>query len=261
MQIIDSHTHIYSAEFDSDRREVIARAHAAGICAVMLPNEDVGSIEAISRVCDSEPDFAFPMMGLHPTSVNVGYLKELRQIEAALAKRRYYAIGEIGMDLYWDKTYRREQQDAFETQLHWSAELQIPVSIHTREAFDEVIESIYKAGAERLRGVFHCFTGAVAQWAEIEKLSSFYVGIGGVATFKNSVLVETMRHIPLHRVVVETDAPYLAPVPFRGKRNEPSYVIETIKKLAEWYKIDPEMVAEQTFNNSLRLFNIEVLNA
>jgi TatD DNase family protein len=224
----------------------------------MLPNEDVGSIETLSRVCDSVPDFAFPMMGLHPTSVNAGYLKELRQIEAALAKRRYYAIGEIGMDLYWDKTYRREQQDAFETQLRWSVELQLPVSIHTRDAFDEALESIYNVGAEQLRGVFHCFTGTVAQWTEIEKLSSFYVGIGGVATFKNNVLGETMQYIPLQRILVETDAPYLAPVPFRGKRNEPGYVIETIKKLAEWYKIDPEKVVEKTFCNSLELFNISV---
>ena len=260
MKIIDTHTHIYSNEFDADRHEVIQRAKKAGVKAVLLPNENSGSICPISKLCDEEPDFAYPMIGLHPTCVDGNYINELKQIEAAVSKRRYYAIGEIGIDLYWDKSHLKEQRLVFEEQLRWSIDMQLPVSIHTRNAFDEVFDSINKVGSEKLRGVFHCFGGTMEEWNEISELSNFYIGIGGIVTFKNNILNETLENIPIERIVLETDAPYLAPVPHRGKRNEPAYIIETAKKIAECYKTTTENVIRHSYRNSLILFNILINN-
>ena len=260
MRIIDTHTHIYSKEFDSDRADIIRAAKKVGVEAILLPNEDSGSIEAISKLCDEEPGFAFPMMGLHPTSVDGNYINEIKLIESALTKRKYYAIGEIGIDLYWDKSYIKEQKQVFEEQLRWSIDCQLPVAIHMRESFNEVLDSIHKVGTNGLKGVFHCFNGTPEEWNEISKLKTFYVGIGGTATFKNSTLNETLKHIPVDRVVLETDAPYLAPVPYRGKRNEPSYIIETTKKVAECYKITTERMAKYSYDNSLSLFNVSINN-
>jgi TatD DNase family protein len=258
MKIIDTHTHIYSKEFDDDRPAIIDSAKKAGVRAVLLPNEDSGSIESVNKLCEEEPDFAFPMMGLHPTSVQKDYAKALQSIEKALAKRKYYAIGEIGIDLYWDKTYLKEQKIVFEEQLRWSIDMQLPVAIHTRESFDEALDIIYNVGADRLKGVFHCFGGTTDEWNKISGLSTFYTGIGGVITFKNNELEETLKHIPVERILLETDAPYLAPVPYRGKRNEPAYIIETAKKVAECYKMTVEDVAKHTFRNALDLFNIPI---
>jgi TatD DNase family protein len=258
MRIIDTHSHIYSKEFDNDRTEIINTAKKVGVCAVLLPNEDSGSIEAINKLSDKEPDFAFPMMGLHPTSVNMGYIKELQTIESALAKRTYYAIGEIGIDLYWDKSHLKEQKIVFEEQLRWSIDMRLPVTIHIRESLDETLDSIYKVGADRLRGIFHCFSGTIHEWKKIAELSSFYVGIGGIVTFKKNELKETLRHIPIERVLLETDAPYLTPVPYRGKRNEPAYIIEIAEKVAECYKITTDAIIKYTFQNSLNLFNIPI---
>ncbi|MDR2914223.1 MAG: TatD family hydrolase [Tannerella sp.] len=260
MNIIDTHTHIYSNEFDGDRSEIIRFSKTAGIKSVLLPNEDSGSIDAINKLCDKEPGFAYPMMGLHPTSVNENYIKEIRAIESALAKRKYYAIGETGIDLYWDKRFLKEQKTVFEEQLHWSIDMQLPIVIHMRDSFNEVMECLHRVGADRLRGVFHCFGGTTEEWKEISKLSSFYVGIGGIITFKNNILHDTIKQIPLERVVLETDAPYLAPVPYRGKRNEPRYIIETAKKAAEYYKMTIEEIAMSTYQNALNLFNIPVNN-
>ena len=256
MKIIDTHTHIYSKEFDTDRNEMIGRAKAAGIEAVLLPNEDSASIEYISRLCDEKPDFAFPMIGLHPTCVDDNFLKEMKVLEKAIDKRKYYAIGEIGIDLYWDKSYFNEQVDAFEEQLRWSIDMRLPVAIHTRNSFNEVLDSIYKVGADKLKGVFHCFGGTSEEWDEISKLTGFYVGIGGVVTYNNNKIKETIKEIPIERIVLETDAPYLAPVPYRGKRNEPSYILEVAKKVAECYKIPLEDCANYSFQNALKLFNI-----
>ena len=259
MLLIDTHSHLYATEFDMDRPEIIRSAKAAGVCAVLLPNEDTRSINAILRLCDKEPDFAFPMMGLHPTSVNEDYVKELNRIEAALKQRSYVAIGEIGIDLYWDKRFIREQKTVFEEQLRWSIDLQLPVSIHMRHSFHEVLDSIFHVGANRLKGVFHCFGGTAEQWFEIAKIPTFLVGIGGVVTYKNSRLPDTLIHIPTDRIVLETDAPYLAPVPFRGKRNEPSYLIETAKKTAESCQITIEMLAESVNKNVFELFKIPLI--
>jgi TatD DNase family protein len=258
MNIIDTHAHIYSGEFDSDRLSVINSAKKAGVRAVLLPNEDSGSIDSINRLCDEAPDFAFPMMGLHPVSVKDRYIRELQQIEKAFTKRKYYAVGEIGIDLYWDKTYLKEQKSVFEEQLRWSIDLQLPVVIHTRKSLDEAIDSIYNVGADRLKGVFHCFGGSTDEWDKISVLSSFYVGIGGVITFKNNELKEIIEHIPLERILLETDAPYLAPVPYRGKRNEPAYITETAKKVAEYHKKTTEDITNCIYENSLNLFNISL---
>ena len=256
MEIIDTHTHIYSKEFDIDRTEVIQRAKKSGIKAILLPNEDSDSIDPISKLCDEEPEFAYPMIGIHPTCINKNYLEETKKIEAALSKRKYYAIGEIGIDLYWDQSFLKEQQEIFEEQLQWSIDMQLPVSIHMRNSFNEVLNSIHKVGANKLKGIFHCFGGTTEEWMEISKLTDFYIGIGGIVTFKNNILNETLKDIPIERVVPETDAPYLAPVPYRGKRNEPAYIIETIKKIAEYYKITIEKAAKQLYENTFTLFNI-----
>jgi len=256
MKLIDTHTHLYAPQFDSDRSELIHAAKMAGIQSVLLPNEDASSIPAIHALCEQEPDFAYPMMGLHPTSVDGDYINEMKKIEHALTRRKYYAIGEIGIDLYWDKQYCTEQKAAFETQLQWSLDLHLPVAIHMRDAFHETMDSIYKTGADRLKGVFHCFGGTTDEWNEISKLTAFYVGIGGIVTYKNNVLSETLKHIPIERIVLETDSPYLAPVPYRGKRNIPTYIIETAKKVADCYAIPVEKLAAITTRNSLELFAI-----
>jgi TatD DNase family protein len=256
MQIIDTHTHIYSKEFDSDRMKIVQSAKKAGVKAVFLPNEDSLSINALLKTCDEFPDFAFPMMGLHPTSVNENYIAELQIIEKALLKRKFYAIGEIGIDLYWDKTFFKEQQIVFEEQLKWSIDWDMPVVIHTRNSLKEALNCIYNVDSNRLKGIFHCFCGSLDDWHEISGLSEFYVGIGGVITFKNSNLSSVLPNIPLKRIVLETDAPYLAPVPFRGKRNEPAYIVEILKKVAECYKITPEDVADVTKENANRLFKV-----
>ena len=256
MKIVDTHSHIYSSEFDSDRKEMIQRAKMTGVKAVLLPNENSGSIEAINRLCNEEPEFAYPMIGLHPTCVDSSYINEMKLIEDAVAKHKYYAIGEIGIDLYWDKTYIKEQQSVFKEQLYWSIDMQLPVSVHMRNSFYETLEIIFKVGADKLKGVFHCFGGTTEEWNEISGLSNFYIGTGGIVTYKNNELQHTLENIPLDRIVLETDAPYLAPVPYRGKRNEPAYIFETVKKVAECYKTTTENVAKYTYLNSLKIFNI-----
>lgn len=257
MNIIDTHTHIYLEEFDDDRNHIIEVAKSSGISNVLLPNIDSSSLESLFRLCDMEPEFAYPMMGLHPTSVNNSYVSELKTIEQMLNRRRYCAIGEIGIDLYWDKTYLEEQKEVFEKQLEWSIDMQLPVSIHTRNAFEYVFESIHKVGVEKLCGVFHCFTGGEAELKEIKKMPKFKIGINGVLTFKNSDLPEILlKYVPLDMILLETDAPYLAPVPYRGKRNEPVYIWETVKKLVDIYNVEVETIADVTRKNSLELFRI-----
>ncbi|MDR1781252.1 MAG: TatD family hydrolase [Tannerella sp.] len=257
MKIIDTHTHIYLEEFDGDRREVVRAAKDAGIAAVLLPNIDTSTIKPLLQLCDEEPDYAFPMMGLHPTSVGDDYAEQLKAIEHALTQRVYCAIGEIGIDLYWDKSRLSEQKIAFEEQLRWSADLGLPVAIHTRNAFDEVFDSISKIGADRLKGVFHCFDGTKDNLNEIKRLGGFKIGINGILTYKKSTLAEVVADAPPEIFVLETDAPYLAPVPHRGSRNEPRFLWETAKKLAETKKMSLESVVEATKNNSTELFNIQ----
>ncbi len=256
MKIIDTHTHIYSDRFNTDRPDIINNAKKNGIKAILLPNEDSTTIEPIKQICREAEGFAYPMIGIHPTCIKGNYINEMKQVEAAINKEKYYAIGEIGLDLYWDKSYLKEQKAAFKEQLSWSIDLQLPVSIHTRNSFYETLECIYNVGEDKLSGVFHCFNSSVKEWEEISKLPSFYVGIGGVVTFKNNSLEATLPKVPIERVVLETDAPYLAPVPYRGKRNEPAFITEIAKKVAACYNETPEEIAKQVYTNSLSLFNL-----
>lgn len=256
MKLIDTHNHLYAEEFDPEQDQLAAIAKESGIDALLLPNVDTTTIERMHGLCDRYPDFAYPMMGLHPTSVDMHYARNLKTTEAWLGKRTYCGIGEIGIDLYWDKTYLKEQKEAFEEQLRWSLDLHLPVAIHTREAYPEVFDSLYKVGADALTGVFHSFTGNEADLAEINKLENFKIGINGVITFKNSRLSEIIRQTDIRKIVLETDAPYLAPVPYRGKRNEPAYIWKTAEKVAQTYGLTLEETVETTRINALKLFKI-----
>lgn len=254
MKLIDTHCHLYLEEFDPEQDALVKVTRDSGIDTLLMPNVDLTTVERMHDLCDRYPDFAYPMMGLHPTSVDTHYAESLRAIEAYLPKRPYCAIGEIGIDLYWDKTYLKEQQIVFEEQLRWSLDLDLPVAIHTREAFPQVFESIHKIGADRLKGVFHSFTGTAEELAEVLRLPGFKIGINGVVTFKNSKLPAVLPATPVERVLLETDAPYLAPVPYRGKRNEPIYIWKTAEKVAEIYGLTQEKVVETARKGALELF-------
>ncbi len=254
MELIDTHTHIYQNDFNEDIVEVIERAQSKGIYKFFLPNVDVESIPLLHNLCDRYPDICFPMMGLHPTSVKELYSVDLIKIKNQFRLKKYIAVGEIGIDLYWDKTFLKEQKIAFEEQLRWSIDFNLPVVIHTRDAFQEVIESIERVGANQLRGVFHSFGGSREELEKVLLLDNFMIGINGVVTYKNSTLKNYLAIFPLERIVLETDAPYLAPVPYRGKRNEPVYLIKIAEKLSEIYQVSIEDVAKITTQNALNLF-------
>lgn len=257
MKLIDTHNHLYLEDFDPQQDELAAVAKESGIDALLLPNVDAATIGRMHDLSDRYPDFAYPMMGLHPTSVDEHYAENLKTTESWLGKRPYCGIGEIGIDLYWDKTYLKQQKEVFEEQLRWSLDLGLPVAIHTRDAFPEVFDSIYKVGSENMTGVFHSFTGNEDELEEIKKLTNFKIGINGVITFKNSRLSEIIRQTDIHKIVLETDAPYLAPVPYRGKRNEPAYIWKTAEKVAQTYGLTLEETVETTRKNALKLFKIE----
>ena len=257
MKLIDTHNHLYLEEFDPQQDELVAIAKESGIDSLLLPNVDTTTIGRMHDLCDRYPDFAYPMMGLHPTSVDEHYAENLKTTESWLNKRPYCGIGEIGIDLYWDKTYLKQQKEVFEEQLRWSIDLGLPVAIHTRDAFPEVFDSLYKVGCEKMTGVFHSFTGNEDELEEIKKLTNFKIGINGVITFKNSRLSEIIRQTDIHKIVLETDAPYLAPVPYRGKRNEPVYIWKTAERVAQTYGLTLEETVETTRKNALNLFKIE----
>lgn len=256
MKLIDTHNHLYLEEFDPEQEMLIDAAIKSGIDTLLLPNVDLDTIDRMHDLCDRFPDFAWPMMGLHPTSVDKHYADTLKKTESYLGKRSYCGIGEIGIDLYWDKTYLKEQITVFEEQLTWSIDLNLPVAIHTRDAFPEVLESVHKIGADKLKGVFHSFTGTKEDLEEIKKLKNFKLGINGVVTFKNSGLANTIQSTDIGHIVLETDAPYLAPVPFRGKRNEPVYIWKTAEKVADTFGLTLEETVQTTRKNALDLFKI-----
>ena len=256
MGLIDTHCHLYLEDFDPEQEQLIEEAKASGIERLLMPNVDLTTIDRMHALCDQHPDFALPMMGFHPTSVDEHYAESLRHTEQWLSKRAYCAIGEIGIDLYWDKTYLKEQQEVFEEQLRWSIDLDLPVAIHTREAYPEVLNCIYKVGADRLYGVFHSFTGTREELDEVEKLSRFMIGINGVVTFKNAHLDERIQDFPLDRILLETDAPYLSPVPYRGKRNLPVYIWKTAEKLGNIWNLPTEQIVEATQKNAIRQFKL-----
>jgi TatD DNase family protein len=251
---IDTHAHLYHKQFDPDRREVVRRAVEAGLTRIYLPNVDGDSIGAMDAMAAEWPDLCRPMMGLHPCSVSEDPVKDLAEVERLLSTGRYWAVGEIGIDLYWDKTRLRQQRDAFRTQVRWAVELGSPVVIHCRESFDEVIAIVEEEHSDRLRGVFHCFTGTPAQAERIGALGGFYLGIGGVITYPKGGLFETLRIVGPERCVLETDAPYLAPVPHRGKRNESAYIPQVAAKLAEATQHTLEAIARITTANAVQLF-------
>ena len=251
--IIDTHTHIFVEEFDNDRAETIQRAKAVGVEKFVLPNIDSQSIPALKKTVAEYPDEMLPLMGLHPTSVKENWQEEFEIIQQELSNGNYKGIGEIGIDLYWDKTFIKEQQEVFQTQLRWAKQKKLPVSIHIRNAFDEVFEIVEQEKSPELTGVFHCFTGTLEQAQRAIDLN-FYLGIGGVVTFKNGKIDKFLHEIPPHHLVVETDAPWLSPTPFRGKRNEPAYIKYVVDKLQEIYQMDRKELECVLYNNANNLF-------
>ncbi len=259
MSIVDTHSHIYMEDFDSDIENVVERAGKIGVEKILLPNVDLDSIDLMLKLSDRYPDICYPMMGLHPTSVDKNYKEYLKQMHDILQKGGFCAVGEIGIDLYWDKTFLEEQKDAFRMQLSWAKEFNLPIVIHARDAFTEVFEILDEFSTEEITGVFHSFGGSVSDANKIMSYSGFKMGINGVVTFKNSKLDEVLAHVPVEKIVLETDAPYLTPVPFRGKRNEPSYLQYIIQKLVQVYNMSEEEIAEVTTANAMELFNLSKL--
>ena len=255
--LVDSHSHLCLEEFADDLPQVMQRAREAGVTHIFMPNIDSTTIESLISVCAAYKEFCFPMIGLHPTSVNKNYKKELDIVAGQLASSNgYVAIGEIGLDLYWDKTFLREQLLAFEKQVEWALEYHLPIVIHTREAFDYIYKVLQPYKETGLTGIFHSFTGTSEEAAKLLDFPGFMIGINGVVTFKKSQLPEVLKDVPLARIVLETDSPYLTPVPNRGKRNESARLKDTLIKVAEIYRESPEVVAEATSENALKVFGM-----
>ena len=255
MTITDTHTHLYSEEFDIDRNEMMQRAINNGVTRFFIPAIDSNYIQKMYALESDYPENVFLMMGLHPTYVKDNYLDELQIVEQQLASRKFYAIGEIGIDLYWDKTHLKEQQIAFRRQIQLAKKYKLPIVIHCREAFDEIFEILEKEKSEDLFGIFHCFSGTYEQ--ALQAISyNMKLGIGGVVTFKNGKIDQFINQIDLRHLVLETDSPYLAPIPFRGKRNESSYIVNVVDKLASLYGLSSEEIALKTTENSKAIFGI-----
>jgi len=250
---IDTHTHLYDAQFDEDRPEMIARALAAGVERMYLPNCDSGTLAAMQQLCAAFPDHCFPMMGLHPCSVKEDYKKELELVQHELKTGKYVGVGEVGLDYHWDTTFVAEQQEAFRLQIDWAIALNLPIVIHTRKSLEDGIAIVREKQQGNLKGIFHCFGGTVEEAKAIIELG-LYIGIGGVLTFKNTDLAKTLSEIDLQHIVLETDAPYLAPVPYRGKRNESAYIPLIAHKLAEIKNCPVETVAAITSENARKIF-------
>lgn len=255
MIITDTHTHLYSEAFDEDRDEVIKRALDLGIERFFIPAIDSTYTKAMINLEQTYPEHMFLMMGLHPTHVKENFKEELRHVEKMLEERRFCAIGEIGIDLYWDRTFLKEQQRAFRFQIQLAKRHKLPIVIHCRESFDEIFEVLEEEKSKDLFGIFHCFTGTLAQ-AKKAISYNMKLGIGGVATFKNGKIDTFLNNIDLRHIVMETDSPYLAPVPFRGKRNESAYLIKVLEKLADIYNVSSEEIASITTINSKEVFGI-----
>jgi len=253
--MIDTHSHIYLSDFDSDRNNVLEKAFENGIEKILMPNIDSKSITSMLSAESQHPHICKAMMGLHPTSVKDDYINELKIIETELDKRKYIAIGEIGIDLYWDKTFFKEQQDALIQQFMWAKEKSLPVVIHTRNAFPEIFDILYKVYDERLKGVFHSFSGTLEDAQKILELPDFYFGINGTITYKNSKLLEILPVIGYEKLLLETDSPYLSPVPLRGKRNEPSFLVRIAEKVAEVFSVSVDEIDNITTRNAEKLFS------
>lgn len=272
MKIVDTHTHLDGEEFDEDRSEVILRAKEAGVGMVFLPAIDVKTSEAVLKLSHEYPGYAYPMVGLHPEEVKADWKEQLKKIEAILDehltavdglngikyKSDYIAIGEIGLDFYWSREFEKEQLEAFEKQVEWSCETGLPLMIHCRKAQNEILHILRKWKDKLPGGVFHCFTGNQQEAKELLEYDNFVLGIGGVSTFKSSHLREDLpAAVPLERIVLETDSPYMAPVPYRGKRNESAFVVQVMKTLATAYGVSEEEVAKVTNQNVERVFGVK----
>lgn len=255
MIFIDTHAHVYSDQFKNDQSAMLERAVNKGLKQILMPAIDSETHEAMLGLEASNPSLCVSMMGLHPCSVKEDYENELAIIEKHLESRKFIGVGEIGLDYYWDLNYKEQQLDAFNRQVEWALKYDLPISIHSREATPECIEVVRKYQNGKLKGVFHCFSGTTIQANEIMELG-FYLGIGGVVTFKNGGLDKVIAEIGLERIVLETDAPYLAPVPFRGKRNEPSYLEHVAQKIADLKQMNIAEVARITTENAQKLFGL-----
>jgi TatD DNase family protein len=255
MILTDTHAHLYSEEFDADRNAMIQRALHKHVTRFFLPNIDVASIQPMLNLVWEFPDNCFPMMGLHPCSVNEHVEAHLFQIQKWFKKRTFYAVGEIGLDYYWSTEFKEQQISAFKKQIQWAIQYDLPINIHSRNATPDCIAILEEMKHPRLRGIFHCFSGNADEAKQITQLG-FYLGIGGVLTFKNAGLDKAIENIPIENLVLETDAPYLAPVPYRGKRNESAYILEIAQKLAELKNVSVEKVAQITTENSKIVFGI-----
>lgn len=254
LSFIDTHTHLYSDSFEEDRDAMIQRALDASVHKMLLPNIDVDSIEGMLDLELRFPENCFPMMGLHPTSVKEDWEAQLKVIEQQLFSRKFIAIGEIGIDLYWEKTFKDQQIAAFIRQIEWAKQLQIPIVIHARDSFPEIFEILDQHNDDRLKGVFHCFTGTIEDAKKIQGYGGFLFGIGGVVTFKKSGLDEVVRQLPLNELILETDSPYLSPSPNRGKRNESAYIPFIADKLSDIFEVSIEEIAKATTENAEKLF-------
>ena len=253
--MIDTHTHLYSEEFDKDRAEMIARAKAVGVTRCFIPAIDSSYTERMFQLKNEYPDYVFLMNGLHPCNVKENYKEELTHVENLMPTHSFCAIGEIGIDLYWDKTFLKEQQEAFAWQIQLAKKHQLPIVIHCREAFDEVFEVLESEKGDDLFGIFHCFSGTEAQ-AHRAIGYGLHLGIGGVVTFKNGNIDKFLRNIDLQHIVLETDSPYLAPVPYRGKRNESAYIVQVADKLSDIYELPVDEIKRITTENATKIFKI-----
>lgn len=253
--LIDTHTHLYTEEFDADRELAVIRAVEAGVTRLFMPNIDDTTVEAMLKLCEAH-DCCYPMIGFHPTSVDAGWKERLEKVKGYLTSSShcFYGIGEVGIDLYWDKTFREEQMIVFEEQVKWALEYDLPLIIHCREAYPELLEVLSGYKHTALRGIFHSFTGTSEDAERLLEYDSFMLGINGVVTFKKSTLPEVLKNVPLKRVVLETDSPYLAPVPYRGKRNESANLVKVAECLSVIYGVPLSEIASRTTENALKVF-------
>ncbi len=256
--MIDTHSHIYEPVFDADREEVVVRARQAGVECILLPNINAQSIGQMLDMCRRNPGYCFPMLGLHPEDIGEDYVQVLADMKALLDApgHPYIAIGEVGLDYYWDKSKVKEQDEVFRTQIEWAIEYHLPLMIHCRSAHRRLVETMSEYRDEALSGVFHCFGGTAEEALELLQFPGFMLGIGGVVTYKNSPLPKTLQSVPLERIVLETDAPYLTPVPYRGKRNESAYVVEVLRKVAYIYNVSEQEAESVTNSNAKRIFQL-----
>ena len=263
MKLIDTHCHVYDEAFRDDLPDVIERARAAHLDYLLLPNINPDTLSGLLEVCNRWPDLCRPMIGLHPEDLAADYHSQLAGLKSILdedqkanGSHRYIGIGETGLDLYWDKTRLEDQIDAFRTQIGWALEYDLPLVIHSRDSFEQLYNILSDYRNSGLRGVFHCFSGSADEAKALMEFNGFMFGIGGVLTYRKSVLPSVLPLIPMERVVLETDCPYLSPVPFRGKRNEPSYIVHTADVMSQVYGCTPDMVARVTYQNASVLFRL-----